>query len=182
MRRYLTGMTVLLQSDKRGMAAALAAALTMLITLTAVTCGSAAADQRGITGAIASKVHGICLAAFPGYHRRGLVAGVDRCTSKAAQSWTLPGDNTVRIKGKCLQASRKTAGAGLVLATCSGSDAQFWEADGVVRVPGDELLNPWSGKCMEDPHGSTAAGTQVRLGTCSRSMAQTWYLPPSHPN
>src|SRR6266496_3418546 len=83
------------------------------------------------------------------------------------------------IHGKCLQASRKSAAAGLVLASCNGSRAQFWEVDGIVRVPGVELLNPWSGRCMEDPKGSTVDGTQVRLGDCSRSKAQTWYPPPS---
>ncbi len=82
------------------------------------------------------------------------------------------------MRGKCLATGRKSSGTGAVLATCDGSAAQFWEANGLVRIRGDELVNPWSGKCLNDPHGSTTDYTQVDLYACNRSRAQIWYLPP----
>ncbi len=85
------------------------------------------------------------------------------------------------MRGKCLAVGRKSSGTGAVLARCNGSAAQFWEADGLVRRPGTELVNPWSGKCLSDPHGSTTDHTQVNLYACKRSSAQIWYLPPGQP-
>lgn len=135
----------------------------------------------GTSGPIASAIHGKCLDSYQGYSRQGLVAGINRCTGKEAQRWTLPGDNTIRMRNKCLAVGRKSSGSGAVLASCDGSDAQFWEANGIVRVPGTELVNPWSGKCLDDPHGSTTDHTQVSLYACNRSPAQVWYLPPGPP-
>ena len=140
----------------------------------------------GVTGVIVSAVGGKCLSANPGSPSPALPAAVliggGECPAGSAQLWTLPGDNTIRSMGKCLTAGSKANGTGIALATCNGSPAQFWEADGVVQVAGTEVINPWSGKCMTDPNGSTLDLTQVRIYACSRSAAQTWYLPPSQPH
>ena len=138
-------------------------------------------QSAGATGAIVSAVHGKCLSNYPNYAGQGLVAGVDECDGTSSERWTLPADNTVRVEGKCLAVTKKAAGTGLVLAKCDGSPAQFWEADGLVEATGAELINPWSGKCMTDPDGTTVDDTQVRLYACIRSAAQTWYLPPRTP-
>ncbi len=135
----------------------------------------------GATGAIVSAIHNKCLSNYPNYAGQGLVAGIDECNGDSSERWTLPGNNTVRVQGKCLTAGRKTAGTGLALARCNGSPGQFWEANGLVRAAADELLNPWSGYCMTDPNGATVDDTQVRLEPCHRSVAQTWYLPPRAP-
>src|SRR6266446_1865042 len=142
----------------------------------AVPRGSAA-----VTGAIVSAIDGRCLSNYPNYARQRLVADIDKCVGSSSERWTLPADNTVRVQGKCLAAGRKTSGTGLVLARCTKSAGQFWEADGVVNAPTAELLNPWSGKCMTVPRARAAAHTQVRIYTCARSPAQTWYLPPHTP-
>jgi len=180
-RQYLDSIGAALESGRRRAAVALVVAIAVLPLAAWTGLRAPVAVHRGITGPIASGIHGKCLADRSDSSGHGLVADIYRCNGRSTQRWTLPADNTVRIQGKCLQASRKSTGAGLVLASCNGSRAQFWEVDGIVRVPGIELLNPWSGKCMEDPKGSTADGTQVRLGACSRSTAQTWYPPPSKP-
>jgi ricin-type beta-trefoil lectin protein len=140
------------------------------------------AARRGVSGAIFSGIGGKCLSDYPNYHRQSLVAGIDSCDHSSAQRWTLPGDNTIRVQGKCLTARKKASRTGIVLASCDGSGGQFWEADGVVRVPGVELLNPWSGKCLIDPRSSTVDNTQVQIYRCRRSAAETWYLPPSRPS
>jgi hypothetical protein len=140
--------------------------------VTAVHRGSA-----GVTGAIMSAIHLKCLSSYPSYTGSGLIAGIERCNGSRSESWTLPADNTIRVQGRCLAVRKKASGTGIVLANCDGSRGQFWETNGVVRVPGMELTNPWSGKCMTDPNGSTVDGTQVRICTCTRSAAQIWYLP-----
>ena len=129
----------------------------------------------GASGRIASAIHGKCLDSYPGYARQHLVAGINRCTGKKAQRWTLPGDNTIRMRGKCLTVGKKSSGTGAVLAPCNGSAAQFWEANGIVRIPGTELVNPWSGKCLDDPRDpppitprsafTRATGHRLRSGT-----------------
>jgi Ricin-type beta-trefoil lectin domain len=165
------------------------------------------AQASGIKGPIYSALHGRCLAyyqansAYTTYHARQpsqahdyldygydvsdtskqLVVGLDPCTGKNSQKWTLPADNTIRIAGKCVDAGGKSSGTGVVLATCNGSGRQFWEADGIVRVAGVELINPRSGKCLTDPNGSTDPNTQIRLYTCKRSIPQIWYVPPTKP-
>jgi len=178
MRRYLHATGAVRGTRRAGAAGAVIAALAVL-PLAAWTGPNAPAApvERGITGPISSAVHGKCLDQHTDHSGKGQVAGIAHCTGESAQHWAMPGDNTIRIQGKCLQASSQANGAGIVLATCDGSDAQFWEVSGVVRVPGDEFINPWSGKCLEDPGESTVDGTQVQLNTCSRSAAQTWYPP-----
>jgi Ricin-type beta-trefoil lectin domain len=137
-----------------------------------------ATDPGGVSGPIVSAIPDKCLDSYPGYGLKGLVAGIDRCTGESPQRWTLPGDNTIRMRGKCLAVNGKSSGTGAVLTKCIGSAAQFWEANGLVRMPGDELVNPWSGKCLNYPHGSITDHAQVKLYRCNRSPAQIWYLPP----
>jgi hypothetical protein len=134
-----------------------------------------------LTGTITSAIQGMCLAGYPEHGGKGgkggLIVSVVRCRHLSAQRWTLPGDNTIRNGGECLTVTKKTTATGAVLATCDGSARQFWEPDGIVRNPAIELLNPWSGKCLDDPGGSEVDGTQVRIYACTRSPEQIWYLP-----
>ena len=134
----------------------------------------------GASGPIASAIPANASTATQAMRGRTL-SRVSIAVPARAQRWTLPGDNTIRMRGKCLTVGRKSSGTGAVLAPCNGSAAQFWEADGIVRIPGTELVNPWSGKCLDDPHGSTTDHTQVSLSACNRSPAQIWYLPPGPP-
>jgi len=182
MRQHLDGIGAAFRSGMRRAAVGLVVAIAVLPLAAWTGLPALVVVQHSVTGPIASGIHGKCLADRADSSGHGLVVDINQCNGRSTQRWTVPADNTLRILGKCLQASRKSAAAGLVLASCNGSRAQFWEVDGIVRVPGVELLNPWSGRCMEDPKGSTVDGTQVRLGDCSRSKAQTWYPPPSKPH
>jgi Ricin-type beta-trefoil lectin domain len=137
-----------------------------------------AGSQQGVTGQITVASSGACLTAFPASGGKAQAAVVGRCTGAPAQRWTLAGDNTIRLRGECLAASGgKAAGAGIVLARCDGSAAQLWESNGIVQVPGDELVNVRSGKCLAYPGSSAAGGGQVRLTACTRAASQVWYIP-----
>jgi hypothetical protein len=55
--------------------------------------------------------------------------------------------------------------------TCNGGGAQQWvaQADGT-------LMNPESGKCLDDP-GSSLSSPQLIIYTCTGSANQKWNLP-----
>ncbi|MFB9511474.1 ricin-type beta-trefoil lectin domain protein, partial [Streptomyces aurantiacus] len=91
-----------------------------------------------------------------------------------AQTWTVPGDGTLRALGKCLDISGGATADGtkIQLWTCNGSGAQTWAAqsDGTVR-------NPQSGKCLDASGGTWNDGTAVHLWTCHTNANQKWTLP-----
>jgi len=39
------------------------------------------------------------------------------------------------------------------------------------------LINPQSGRCLDDPGSSTTDGTQLQLFDCNGTAAQQWTLP-----
>ena len=55
--------------------------------------------------------------------------------------------------------------------TCNGGANQQWEATN------GELVNPASGKCLDDPASNTTNGTQLILYTCNGGSNQHWTLP-----
>jgi hypothetical protein len=95
------------------------------------------------------------------------------CTGGANQSWTLPGDGTIQTLGKCLDVLHSgTANSTPVeIYTCNGGGAQQW----VARADGT-LMNPESGKCLDDP-GSSLSSPQLIIYTCAGSANQKWALP-----
>ena len=57
------------------------------------------------------------------------------------------------------------------LYTCNGTGAQNWEPQ-----PDGALLNPISGRCLDDT-ALGGPGTQVELYTCNGGSNQHWTLP-----
>ena len=95
------------------------------------------------------------------------------CNGTTAQSWTVTSGNTLQTLGKCLDVNAAgTANGTLVdLYDCNGTAAQVW-----VAQSNGTLLNPNSGKCLDDT-GFGGSGTQVQLWTCAASANQKWTLP-----
>ena len=95
------------------------------------------------------------------------------CNGTNAQDWTVASGNTLQVLGMCLDVDGAgTANGTLVdLYTCNGTGAQVWEpqSDGA-------LLNPESGKCLDDT-GYGGSGTQVQIWSCSGNSNQDWNLP-----
>ncbi|MEV6006118.1 alpha-N-acetylglucosaminidase TIM-barrel domain-containing protein [Streptomyces sp. NPDC051976] len=96
------------------------------------------------------------------------------CNGTAAQTWSLPGDRTVRAMGKCMDVRGGATSAGTVvqLYTCNGTPAQSW-------VPGTDrtLRNTKSGLCLDATGGSSADGTALIIWTCTANANQLWTLP-----
>jgi beta-glucosidase len=95
------------------------------------------------------------------------------CNGTDAQQWTVESNGTLEVLGMCLDVDGAgTANGTLVdLYTCNGTGAQQWQpqSDG-------ELINPESGKCLDDT-GYGGSGTQVQIWTCDDTSNQQWALP-----
>jgi hypothetical protein len=95
------------------------------------------------------------------------------CNGTSAQQWTVGSSNSLQVLGMCLDvAAAGTADGTLVdLYTCNGTGAQVWEPQS-----NGELLNPNSGKCLDDT-GYGGSGTQVQIWDCAGTSNQTWTVP-----
>jgi chitinase len=98
---------------------------------------------------------------------------VYNCNGSAAQQWTVASGNTLQVLGMCLDvdAAGTANGTTVDLYTCNGTGAQVWEPQS-----NGELLNPESGKCLDDT-GYGGSGTQVQIWTCADTANQQWKLP-----
>jgi chitinase len=95
------------------------------------------------------------------------------CNGTDAQQWTAESNDTLEVLGMCLDvdAAGTTNGTTVDLYTCNGTGAQTWEPQS-----NGELLNPESGKCLDDT-GYGGSGTQVQIWTCDDTSNQQWDLP-----
>ncbi len=65
----------------------------------------------------------------------------------------------------------KTNKAPVELWTCTGGANQQWHATA------GTLVNPVSGKCLDDPRYRTTTGTQLDIYTCNGGANQQWKIP-----
>jgi chitinase len=95
------------------------------------------------------------------------------CNGTNAQQWTVESNNTLQVLGKCLDvdAAGTANGTTVDLYDCNGTGAQTW-----VPQSNGELLNPNSGKCLDDT-GYGGSGTQVQIWSCADTSNQQWKLP-----
>ena len=95
------------------------------------------------------------------------------CNGTSAQQWTVESNNTLEVLGMCLDvdAAGTANGTTVDLYTCNGTGAQTWvpQSDGA-------LLNPESGKCLDDT-GYGGSGTQAQIWSCTGNANQKWNLP-----
>ncbi|MYS19126.1 Concanavalin A-like lectin/glucanases superfamily protein [Streptomyces sp. DvalAA-14] len=99
------------------------------------------------------------------------------CNGGANQNWTFAADGTVRVGGKCLDIT------GGPTATADGTPVEIWDCNGGANqqwsAQNGALVNPGSGKCLDDPGFNTANGTQLEIWTCNGGSNQQWVAP--HP-
>jgi hypothetical protein len=95
------------------------------------------------------------------------------CNGTTAQNWTVASGSTLQVLGKCLDvdAAGTANGTTVDLYTCNGTGAQVW-----VPQPDGALLNPNSGKCLDDT-GYGGSGTQAQIWACGGTANQRWNLP-----
>ena len=131
-----------------------------------------AAAATGATGPITG-YEGLCLDDRSASTANLNPVQVYTCNGTNAQQWTVASGNTLQVLGMCLDVNGAgTANGTLVdLYTCNGTGAQDWvpQSDGA-------LLNPDSGKCLDDT-GFGGSGTQVQIWACADSSNQQWNIP-----
>ena len=126
----------------------------------------------GATGAVVG-YEGLCLDDRGASTAQKNPIQVYTCNGTGAQQWTVEPNNTLEVLGMCLDVDGAgTANGTLVdLYSCNGTGAQVWEPQ-----PDGALLNPNSGKCLDDT-GYGGSGTQVQIWSCSGNDNQSWALP-----
>ena len=131
-----------------------------------------AAAATGATGPITG-YEGLCLDDRSASTANFNPIQVYTCNGTNAQQWTVASGNTLQVLGMCLDVNAAgTANGTLVdLYTCNGTAAQVWDPQS-----NGELVNPNSGKCLDDT-GFGGSGTQVQIWACADSSNQQWTLP-----
>lgn len=122
----------------------------------------------------------LCLDIRSGATTNGTPAQLYTCNHSTSQTVTYTASNAVQVLGKCLDANNAgTANGTLVqLWDCNSTGSQTW-----VAQANGELLNPQSGRCLDDPNGNTTPGAvQLQLYDCNAGAAQVWRLPPGPVN
>lgn len=80
-------------------------------------------------------------------------------------------------QGKCLAVTgtSNADGTKVALGDCTGSARQVW-----VHQPNNTLLNPQSGKCLDDASGGRTKATQLRIYACGGGGGgnQRWTYSP----
>jgi glycosyl hydrolase family 31/ricin-type beta-trefoil lectin protein/uncharacterized protein DUF5110/carbohydrate binding protein with CBM6 domain len=114
---------------------------------------------------------GQCLAVRGGVSADNQPIELNTCDHSAGQQVTPPTSGTVRVLGKCLDAANAGTANGtpVQLYTCNSSGAQTWTLQS-----NGSLVNPASGRCLDNPAGGTA-----HLADCTGSAGQTWRFPPA---
>ncbi len=108
---------------------------------------------------------GLCLDVPGSTAANGQPVQLSTCNHTAAQEVTYTGANTLQILGKCVDVQSGGTGNGtaIQLFDCNGSGAQTW----VLHANG-ALVNPQSGRCLDDPGGTTTPGAvQLQIYDCN---------------
>jgi chitinase len=95
------------------------------------------------------------------------------CNGTGAQQWTVESNNSLQVLGMCLDVDGAGTANGTTvdLYSCNGTGAQTWQ-----HQSNGELVNPESGKCLDDT-GFGGSGTQAQIWTCADSSNQQWNIP-----
>jgi chitinase len=137
-----------------------------------ITGSSGGGGGGGATGPITG-YQGLCLDDRSASTANFNPIQVYTCNGTNAQSWTVASGNTLQVLGKCLDvnAAGTANGTTVDLYDCNGTGAQVW-----VPQSNGELVNPNSGKCLDDT-GWGGSGTQVQIWACADSSNQQWKIP-----
>ena len=154
------------------------------VTVTTAALGVGTAHTIALTGSATANPTagevigdgGLCLDVRSGAATDGTPIQLYTCNHTAAQQFAYVSNQTMQTLGKCLNvAGGAIANHTLVeLRTCSGATSQVWtlQANG-------ELINPASGRCLDDPSGNTTpAAVQMQIYDCNAGSTQVWKLPP----
>jgi hypothetical protein len=93
------------------------------------------------------------------------------CHDGAGQRFTVPGDGTVRVLGKCLRIDGTADGSTLSIGACTGGAGQRFDLNASY-----DLVSLQVTRCVEVPYGDPADGVLIRLIPCGGESHQKWSL------
>lgn len=101
------------------------------------------------------------------------------CNGGVGQSWTIPGDGTIRVQGKCLDAKRagKTPGTPVQIYACHGGLNQKWTINSTGTI-----VNVNANLCLDNKRALNINSNPVQLYTCHGGLNQKWTVPSSDPD
>jgi hypothetical protein len=117
------------------------------------------------TGAVKA-ASGRCLAMGGLLGLDGSPVQVTGCADLPAQKFTLATDGTLRVSGRCAQA---TADSTVHIAQCDDAASSQWRSG-----PARSLVNPATGRCLTDPG---QLGATAHVAACTAAADQSWSLP-----
>ena len=122
-------------------------------------------------GTIANPFNGMCVALASD----GATVVAWKCSPGAAsQQWTGYNDGTLRINGKCLDATGLKVGAGVKAAACTGAATQKWVIGQVSANDFGGIYNTGTGNVLTDPASSTINGTKLVMGPNRGDLSYPW--------
>jgi hypothetical protein len=121
-----------------------------------------AADRTGAVKAASGR----CLAVGGLLGLDGSPVQVTGCADLPAQKFTLATDGTLRVSGRCAQA---TADSTVHIAPCDDAASSQWRAGRA-----GSLVSPATGQCLTDPG---QVGATTRIAVCTAAASQSWTLP-----
>jgi hypothetical protein len=137
-------------------------------------CSAVAAQIWKLPPGPVTGIGGLCLDVAGADPASATAINLYTCNQTDAQRWSAPGDGTLRAFNKCLDAQYggTANGTPVALFDCNGTGAQVWTS----RADGS-LVNPQSGRCLDDPNANTIPGAvQLRLYDCNSTPAQQYHL------
>ncbi|HEX9539412.1 MAG TPA: ricin-type beta-trefoil lectin domain protein, partial [Streptosporangiaceae bacterium] len=125
---------------------------------------------------VQSGVAGKCVDDTAGGTANGTKIQIYGCNGRTTQKWVLATDGTLRINGKCLDVAGLSLldGAKIQLSTCTRTNNQPSPNQQWLIGPNGELINANSGRCLDDPGGSTVNGTQLDQQDCYGNVSEVW--------
>jgi tRNA A-37 threonylcarbamoyl transferase component Bud32 len=129
-------------------------------------------SAQAMTGTITG-YQGLCLDDSGGSTANSNPVIVYNCNNGTNQQWTVQTNGTVQTLGMCLDVGGGATndGATVDLYTCNNTGAQVWQPQS-----NGELVNPQSGKCLDDTNFG-GSGIQVQIWDCGDGSNQQWKLP-----
>ncbi|MEU1628455.1 ricin-type beta-trefoil lectin domain protein [Streptomyces sp. NPDC020096] len=140
----------------------------------AATTGPVDCGGQNPTGPITGVASSRCVDLASGSTDDSTRVELDDCNGDSAtQTWTLPGDHTVRVAGKCLDVlgGNPANGTPVQLYDCNGTAAQQWTYD-----PATSELTAY-GKCLDATDFGTDNGTKLQIFDCYGTSNQQWKIP-----
>jgi hypothetical protein len=98
-----------------------------------------------------------------------------RCSTSASQTFTLPGDGTIRIQGKCMDVKGGILKSGSIVQiyTCKTSRVQKW----TVKSNGTIVVSQAPTLCLHNKKDLNVDGNPILIANCHGTRSQKWTVP-----